>query len=86
MTVISDVLHYCKLEAGKMKFECILYEPKSVLEGSFAAIHGTCEEKKLELLLKEWHTDIPFCILGDGGSKTQKRILDHYGTVRVLMF
>ncbi|KAG7351556.1 sensor histidine kinase [Nitzschia inconspicua] len=64
MTVISDVLDYSKLEAGKMKLECIPYEPFSVVEGSLAVVRGSCEEKGLELKL-EWNKDIPFRILGD---------------------
>ena len=64
MTVINDVLDYSKLEAGKMKLECIPYEVRSVVEGSMEAVRASCEEKKLDLTLK-WNPTIPFKIKGD---------------------
>ena len=64
MIVISDVLDYSKLEAGKMKLESIPYEPLSVVEGSLAAIRASCEEKKLYLNL-EWNKGIPYKLNGD---------------------
>ena len=64
MTVISDVLDYSKLEAGKMKIECIPYEPLSVMEGSLEAVRTSCEEKGLYLDLK-WNKDVPFKLMGD---------------------
>lgn len=64
MTVISDVLDYSKLEAGKMKLECIPYEPLCVVEGSLAAVRTSCEEKKLYLNL-EWNKGIPYKLKGD---------------------
>jgi len=64
MAVISDVLDFSKLEAGKMKLECVPYEPRSVVTGSLDAIRASCEEKKLQLHL-EWHKDIPFRLEGD---------------------
>lgn len=65
MTVISDVLDYSKLEAGKMKMECIPYEPRSVVEGSIEAVRSSCEEKNLYLRLSKWNKDIPFKMMGD---------------------
>ncbi|CAB9503763.1 Peroxide stress-activated histidine kinase mak2 (Partial), partial [Seminavis robusta] len=64
MTVISDVLDYSKLEAGKMKLECIPHEVRSVVEGSMEAVRQSCEEKDLYLKL-EWNKDIPFKLMGD---------------------
>jgi CheY-like chemotaxis protein/nitrogen-specific signal transduction histidine kinase len=64
LTVISDVLDYSKLEAGKMKIECIPYEPKSVLEGALEAVRATCEEKDLSLTM-DWGKEIPFTLSGD---------------------
>jgi signal transduction histidine kinase len=64
MTVISDVLDYSKLEAGKMKLENIPFEPRSVTEGSIEAVRSSCEERGLYLIL-DWHKDIPFRISGD---------------------
>lgn len=64
MTVISDVLDYSKLEAGKMKLENIPFEPLSVTEGSMEAVRSSCEEKGLYLTL-DWHKDIPFRMSGD---------------------
>ena len=64
MTVISDVLDYSKLEAGKMKIECIPYEPLSVMEGSLEAVRASCEEKGLYLDLI-WSKDVPFKLMGD---------------------
>lgn len=64
MTVISDVLDYSKLEAGKMKLESIPYEPLSVVEGSMAAVRSSCEEKGLTLELR-WNKDTPFKVMGD---------------------
>ncbi len=64
MTVISDVLDYSKLEAGKMKLECIPYEPLSVVEGSLAAVRASCEDKKLCINL-EWNKGIPYKLKGD---------------------
>jgi signal transduction histidine kinase/ActR/RegA family two-component response regulator len=64
MTVISDVLDYSKLEAGKMKLEWIPYEPLSVVEGSLAAVRASCEENNLFLNL-EWSKGIPYKLKGD---------------------
>ena len=64
MTVISDVLDYSKLEACKMKLECIPYEPLSVVEGSMAAVRASCEEKGLYLNL-QWNKNIPYKVKGD---------------------
>ena len=64
MTVINDVLDYSKLEAGKMKLESIPYEPLLVLEGTFAAVRSSCEEKNITLSM-EWSSDIPFRLIGD---------------------
>ncbi|KAG7345878.1 PAS domain containing protein [Nitzschia inconspicua] len=51
MTVINDILDYSKLEAGKMKIECIPFEPMSVVKGSMAAMRESCKEKGLGLTL-----------------------------------
>jgi CheY-like chemotaxis protein len=64
MTVISDVLDYSKLEAGKMKLEMIPYEPFSVVEGSMEVIRASCEEKGLKLTM-DWNKNVPFKLLGD---------------------
>ena len=64
MTVISDVLDYSKLEAGKMKLECIAYEPRSVLDGALAAVRSSCDEKNLQLTL-DCDSDVPFKVMGD---------------------
>ena len=64
MSVINDVLDYSKLEAGKMKLECIPYEPRSVIDGSMEAVRAGCEEKKLYLNL-DCNKDIPFKVMGD---------------------
>jgi len=64
MTVISDVLDYSKLEAGKMKLEKIPYEPFSVVEGSMEVVRTSCEEKGIRLDLG-WDKAIPFKLLGD---------------------
>jgi CheY-like chemotaxis protein len=64
MTVISDVLDYSKIEAGKMKMECIPYEPLRVMEGSMEAVRQSCEEKNLFLNL-DWSREIPFKVMGD---------------------
>eukprot|EP00529_Nitzschia_sp_RCC80_P008580 CAMPEP_0113523836 /NCGR_PEP_ID=MMETSP0014_2-20120614/45906_1 /TAXON_ID=2857 /ORGANISM="Nitzschia sp." /LENGTH=1203 /DNA_ID=CAMNT_0000421929 /DNA_START=35 /DNA_END=3646 /DNA_ORIENTATION=+ /assembly_acc=CAM_ASM_000159 len=65
MTVISDVLDYSKLEVGEMRFECIAYEPLSVVKGSMEAVRQSCVEKGLRLALDDWSKDIPFRIMGD---------------------
>ncbi|KAG7347713.1 histidine kinase, DNA gyrase B-, and HSP90-like ATPase [Nitzschia inconspicua] len=64
ITVISDVLDFSKLEAGKMKIEYIPYEPKGVMEGTLAAVQASCEEKGLFLTL-EWSKEVPFRLCGD---------------------
>lgn len=57
MTVISDVLDYSKLEAGKMKTERIPFELLSVVQGSMEAVRGSCEEKGLTLTLEYGGSD-----------------------------
>ena len=57
MTVISDVLDYSKLEAGKMKIERIPFELLSVVQGSMEAVRGSCEEKGLTLTLEYGGSD-----------------------------
>jgi CheY-like chemotaxis protein len=56
MTVISDVLDYSKLEAGHMKIESIPFEPLAVVQGSLAAVRGSCEDKGLSLILSYGET------------------------------
>ena len=65
MTVISDVLDYSKLEAGKMKIECISYEPYNVVQGSMEAVRQSCEERNLYLFCSQWDKTIPFQMIGD---------------------
>jgi signal transduction histidine kinase len=64
MTAINDVLDYSKLEAGKMKFESIPYEPRSVLEESMEASRAICEENGL-YLNSNCSKMIPFQVMGD---------------------
>ncbi|KAL3913110.1 MAG: hypothetical protein SGILL_006622 [Bacillariaceae sp.] len=64
LTVISDVLDYSKLEAGKMKIEHIPYEPKAVMEGAMSAVQSSCEEKGIFFTL-DWNKDLPFKLCGD---------------------
>ncbi|KAL7572744.1 hypothetical protein ACA910_009011 [Epithemia clementina (nom. ined.)] len=64
MTVISDVLDFSKLEAGKMKLESIPYQPLSVVQGSIEAVQQSCDERNLYLDL-QWDNSIPFIIKGD---------------------
>ena len=64
MTVISDVLDFSKLEAGKMKIEHIPYEPLSVVKGSIEAVRQSCDDRQLYLHL-EWDPMVPFRIQGD---------------------
>lgn len=64
MTVISDVLDFSKLEAGKMKLEVIPYQTLGVFEGCMEAVRASCEEKSLYLKL-DWDKDIPFRVSGD---------------------
>jgi len=64
MTVINDVLDYSKLEAGKMKLECIPYEPLSVVEGCLGAVRAGCDERGLYLVL-DWDRQLPFRVMGD---------------------
>jgi len=64
MTVINDVLDYSKLEAGKMKLECIPYEPLSVVEGCLGAVRAGCDERGLYLDL-DWDRQLPFRVMGD---------------------
>jgi CheY-like chemotaxis protein len=64
LTVISDVLDYSKLEAGKMKMQHIPYEPKSVVESTIDTVQSSCEEKGIFLTL-DWNKNLPFKLCGD---------------------
>lgn len=70
MVVISDVLDYTKLDAGKMELESIPFEPKVVLEASMDAVRQSFDAKKLGLQL-ELDPNIPFRVLGDSNRLRQ---------------
>jgi len=70
MTVINDVLDYSKLEAGKMKFESIPYEPRSVLEESMEASRAICEDTDL-YLNSNCSKMIPSQVMGDPNRSRQ---------------
>eukprot|EP00934_Nitzschia_sp_Nitz4_P004225 Nitzschia sp. Nitz4//scaffold87_size112219//58747//61035//NITZ4_004077-RA/size112219-processed-gene-0.25-mRNA-1//-1//CDS//3329559378//4215//frame0 len=62
--VISDVLDYSKLEAGKMKMESIPFEPFSVVRATVEESRTFCEQKNLSIQL-DWNPDLPSSALGD---------------------
>ncbi|GAX21932.1 two-component system, sensor histidine kinase and response regulator [Fistulifera solaris] len=64
MTIINDLLDYSKLEAGKMKFETIPFDPRHVVGGTLAAIADSAERKGLKLE-SSFCDDLPVSVAGD---------------------
>lgn len=63
MSIINDILDSTKLEAGKMEFEQIPFDPKSVIEGALAVVEPLAKERGLQLA---GHCEsIPVKLMGD---------------------
>ncbi|OGR64180.1 MAG: hypothetical protein A2X31_12990 [Elusimicrobia bacterium GWB2_63_22] len=68
--IISDILDLSKIEAGLLKIEKALYDPREVAESVGEMFAQRAAAKKLELILKV-STDMPTSVLGDGNRLRQ---------------
>jgi two-component system sensor histidine kinase/response regulator len=70
LTLISDILDYSKIEAGRMELEQIHFEPRRVMEEVLDLISAAATTKELELVL--WvEPGTPATVCGDPGRLRQ---------------
>ena len=65
LVIINDVLDLAKLEAGKLSFEKIPFEPKQILENFMKVILHKAEEKGLLLTNSYWDMRLSPILIGD---------------------
>ncbi|MBI1777550.1 MAG: response regulator [Proteobacteria bacterium] len=70
LTILNDILDYSKLEAGKLDFEAIDFEPRLVVDGVATLISARAEEKGI-WLKAEIGPDTPAYLKGDPGRLRQ---------------
>lgn len=62
--LLNDILDHAKLEAGKIEFDNIAFNPKSFLNEIIAIWHGIAEAKNIKLDFS-FDENIPFALYGD---------------------
>ena len=70
LSVINDILDYSKIEAGKLDFEAINFNLRTVIENVADALAVTAQHKGIELAYVLDH-DIPLRLNGDPGRLRQ---------------
>jgi len=70
LTVISDILDISKIEAGKLKLDRSLFDPRAVIEEVIDLLMPRAAEKGL-LLEYQVHPELPRIVLGDPGRLRQ---------------
>jgi PAS domain S-box-containing protein len=65
LVIINDVLDLAKLEAGKLSFEKIPFEPKQILENFMKVMLHKAEEKGLLLTNSYWDMRLSPILIGD---------------------
>ncbi len=65
LVIINDVLDLAKLEAGKLTFEKIGFDPKLVVEGAMKVMMHKAEEKGLALTNSFFDEQLSSVLLGD---------------------
>jgi two-component system, sensor histidine kinase and response regulator len=66
LTVINDILDFSKVEAGKLTFEEIDFNPRAMLEGTLESLAERAQAKKIELA-GFIETVVPMRVMGDAG-------------------
>ncbi|MFD1293701.1 PAS domain S-box protein [Lutibacter holmesii] len=65
LVIINDVLDLAKLEAGKLTFEKIGFDPKLVIDGAIKVMMHKAEEKGLSLTNSYYDSKLSSVLLGD---------------------
>ena len=64
LTVVSDILDYSKMEAGRLVLERVAFSPREAIDGAFGIVAVHAEQKDLELIC-DVDPDVPRKIVGD---------------------
>jgi len=64
LTIINDILDYSKIEAGKLEFEKIEFNLRTLIEDTIE-IYSEVSAKKDVLLLALYESDVPEILMGD---------------------
>ncbi len=70
LSIINDILDYSKIEAGKLEFEQIDFDYRSLVEDVTEILRPRAERKGLELS-SQIHPDVPALLRGDPGRLRQ---------------
>ena len=66
LSIINDILDYSKIEAGKLEFEQIDFDFRSLVEDVTEILSSRAERKELDLRC-HIHADVPALVRGDPG-------------------
>jgi two-component system sensor histidine kinase/response regulator len=70
LTVINDILDISKIEAGKLKLERVLFDPRTVIAEVIELLAPRANDKGLQLYC-EAELDLPHILVGDPGRLRQ---------------
>lgn len=64
LSIVNDILDFNKIEAGKITFERVPFDPAALARNVVSSFRGTAEEKGIQLRLT-LDDDLPVRVLGD---------------------
>lgn len=64
LSIVNDILDFNKIEAGKISFERVPFDPSALVRNVVSSFRGTADEKRLQLRLV-LDDDLPACVFGD---------------------
>ena len=70
LLVINDILDLSKIEAGKLRLECVPFDPRAEVEGVMDLLALRAHTKGVELLTVI-ASSVPMCVFGDAGRVRQ---------------
>ncbi len=64
LTVISDILDFSRIEAGKLSLDPVAFDPRDCIEETMKTLALRAQQKELELAC-HWGSDVPEAVTGD---------------------